>query len=64
MKAKGYMGKILRVDLAKRTFREEELSEKLGTNVSFVHNSKRGGGKLTIHYASLNQLDGILLRLR
>jgi len=43
---------------------EEELSEKLGTSVSFVHSSKRGGGKLIIHYASLNELDGILLRLR
>jgi ParB family chromosome partitioning protein len=43
---------------------EEELSQKLGTSVSFHHNLKRGGGKLVIHYASLDQLDGILVRLR
>ena len=43
---------------------EEELSEKLGTVVSVSHSAKRGGGKLVIHYASLDQLDGVLARLR
>jgi ParB family chromosome partitioning protein len=43
---------------------EEELSEKLGTVVSVSHSAKRGSGKLIIHYASLDQLDGLLARLR
>jgi ParB family chromosome partitioning protein len=42
---------------------EEELSEKLGTAVSISHGPK-GGGRLTIHYTSLDQLDGILARFR
>lgn len=42
---------------------EEELSEKLGTTVSFK--TLRGGrGKLTIDYASLDQLDNVLRLLR
>jgi len=42
---------------------EEELSEKLGTAVSFK--TLRGGrGKLTIDYASLDQLDNVLKLLR
>ena len=42
---------------------EEELSEKLGTTVSFK--TLRGGrGKLTIDYASLDQLDNVLKLLR
>lgn len=43
---------------------EEELSEKLGTTVAVNHSAKRGGGKVVIHYASLDHLDGILARLR
>ena len=42
---------------------EEELSEKLGTTVAFK--TLRGGrGKLTIDYASLDQLDNVLKLLR
>jgi ParB family chromosome partitioning protein len=43
---------------------EEELSDKLGTTVLVTHSAKRGGGKLIIHYASLDQLDGVLAKLR
>jgi ParB family chromosome partitioning protein len=43
---------------------EEELSQKLGTAVSISHGPKRGGGKLTIRYNSLDQLDGIMARFR
>ena len=43
---------------------EQELSEKLSTTVSVNHNPKRGGGSVIIHYASLDQLDGILAKLR
>jgi ParB family chromosome partitioning protein len=43
---------------------EEELSDKLGTQVTITHASKRGAGRLVIHYASLDQLDGLLARLR
>ena len=43
---------------------EQELSEKLGTTVSVNHSPKRGAGSVIIHYASLDQLDGILAKLR
>ncbi|MGH8161384.1 MAG: ParB/RepB/Spo0J family partition protein [Gammaproteobacteria bacterium] len=42
---------------------ERELSERLGARVN-VQNRSRGRGTLVIHYASLDQLDGILERLR
>ncbi|MEO8166205.1 MAG: ParB/RepB/Spo0J family partition protein [Betaproteobacteria bacterium] len=42
---------------------EDELSEILGTAVSF-QTSRGGGGKLVIDYASLDQLDTVLQRLR
>lgn len=42
---------------------EEELSEILGTAVSF-HPQRSGGGKLIIDYASLDQLDAVLQLLR
>jgi ParB family chromosome partitioning protein len=42
---------------------EENLSDKLGTSVIVSHNTKRGGGKLIVQYASLDQLDGILAKL-
>lgn len=42
---------------------EEELSEILGTRVT-IQASARGRGRLIIHYGSLEQLDGILEKLR
>jgi ParB family chromosome partitioning protein len=42
---------------------EEELADKLGATVQLVAN-KKGSGKLTIHFAGLEQLEGILDRLR
>jgi ParB family transcriptional regulator, chromosome partitioning protein len=42
---------------------EDELSEKLGATVQIAH-GKSGGGRLTIQYGSLDQLDAILERLR
>ena len=42
---------------------EEELSEILGTAVT-VKTIRGGRGKLTIHYASLDQLDNVLQKLR
>ncbi|WP_428826273.1 ParB/RepB/Spo0J family partition protein [Azonexus sp. IMCC34842] len=42
---------------------QEELSEGLGTNVA-IRSSKKGAGKVTIEFASLDQLDGLIFRLR
>lgn len=42
---------------------EEELADKLGATVQLVAN-KKGSGKLTIHFSGLEQLEGILDRLR
>lgn len=42
---------------------ERELSEKLGARIAFAHN-RNGKGRMTIHYHSLEELDGILERLR
>ncbi len=42
---------------------ENSLSEKLGTQVNFKHNSK-GKGKLYISYNSLDELDGILAHIK
>lgn len=42
---------------------EAELSETLGANVT-LESGANGSGKLVIAYASLDQLDGILMRLR
>ena len=42
---------------------QEEISERLGTTVTFRHD-KKGAGKLVIHYSSLDHLDSILTRLR
>ena len=42
---------------------EEELSESLGTTVE-IHASKKGSGKLLVHYASLDHLDQLLKKLR
>ena len=41
---------------------EIRLSEKLGAGVSINH-TKKGGGKVVISYASLDDLQGILSRL-
>ena len=41
---------------------EVQLSERLGAGVSINHTGK-GGGKVVIAYASLNELDGLLHRL-
>ena len=41
----------------------EELSDKLGASVNLRAN-KKGSGTLSIHFASLDQLDGILQRIR
>jgi ParB family chromosome partitioning protein len=43
---------------------EEELSGQLGTTVSIRSGSKPGSGRLVIHFSSLDQLDGLLNRLR
>ncbi len=40
---------------------EQNLSEKLGSNVSISHN-KKGKGKLVISYSDLSELDGIVSR--
>ncbi|MDH7453721.1 ParB/RepB/Spo0J family partition protein [Luteimonas composti] len=42
---------------------ENELSESLGAKVS-IHNGRANKGKLVIHYANLDALDGVLERLR
>jgi len=42
---------------------EQELSEKLCSNVSIQH-SKKGKGKLVINYHSVDELDGILSRIK
>ncbi len=42
---------------------EEELSQTLGATVKIAH-GKRGSGRLSVDYASLDQLDEILARLR
>ena len=41
---------------------ERSLTERVGAPVSISHNA-RGRGKVTISYASLDELDGILSRL-
>ena len=42
---------------------ETELAERLGAKVRIDHKAK-GKGSLTIHYSSLEALDGILERIR
>jgi ParB family transcriptional regulator, chromosome partitioning protein len=42
---------------------EEEVSGRLGTTVE-IRQGRRGSGKLTIHYASLEHLDQLLKKLR
>jgi len=43
---------------------EEELSGQLGTTVKIQAGAKPGRGRLVIHYSTLDQLDGLLLKLR
>jgi ParB family chromosome partitioning protein len=42
---------------------ERELAEKLATRVAIAH-GRNGRGKLVIHYHSVDELDGILERIR
>ena len=42
---------------------QEELSDNLGANVA-IRSNKKGAGKVTIEFGSLDQLDGLLSRLR
>jgi ParB family chromosome partitioning protein len=42
---------------------QEELSDDLGANVA-IRSNKKGAGKVTIEFGSLDQLDGLLARLR
>lgn len=42
---------------------ERELAEKLATRVNLAH-ARNGRGKLVIHYHSLDELDGLLERIR
>jgi ParB family chromosome partitioning protein len=42
---------------------QEELSEKVGAQVE-IHHSPKGSGKLTFKYHSLDELDGILDRIK
>jgi ParB family chromosome partitioning protein len=42
---------------------EEELSDNLGASVR-IHADRKGTGKVTIHFDDLDQLEGILGRLR
>jgi len=43
---------------------EEELSGQLGTTVKIQAGAKPGRGRLVIHYSTLDQLDGLLCKLR
>jgi ParB family chromosome partitioning protein len=43
---------------------EEELSDQLGTTVKIRTAARAGRGKLVIHYSTLDQLDGLLRKLR
>jgi ParB family chromosome partitioning protein len=42
---------------------EEDLAQKLGTPVAIKTGAKKGSGKLTIAYSTLDQLDAVLARL-
>jgi ParB family chromosome partitioning protein len=42
---------------------QEELSDGLGANVA-IRTNKKGAGKVTIDFSSLDQLDGLIFRLR
>jgi len=42
---------------------QEELSDSVGATVS-IRSNRKGSGKITIEFGSLDQLDGILGKLR
>jgi ParB family chromosome partitioning protein len=42
---------------------QQNLSEKLGAKVAISHN-KKGKGKLVISYTNLDELDGIVAKIR
>jgi ParB family chromosome partitioning protein len=42
---------------------QDDLTDRLGAKVTLQHNA-RGGGKLVVSYHSLDELDGILERIR
>jgi ParB family transcriptional regulator, chromosome partitioning protein len=42
---------------------QEELSDDLGAAVA-IRTSKKGAGRVTIEFGSLDQLDGLIARLR
>jgi ParB family chromosome partitioning protein len=42
---------------------QEELSDGLGASVA-IRSNKKGAGKVTIDFSSLDQLDGLIFRLR
>ena len=42
---------------------QEELSDSLGAMVA-IRSNKKGAGKVTIEFGDLDQLDGVLSRLR
>ena len=42
---------------------EQSLSERLGANVAIKHRND-GRGSVTIHYSSLDELDGILEHIK
>ncbi|MBK1734232.1 chromosome partitioning protein ParB, partial [Halorhodospira abdelmalekii] len=43
---------------------EEKLAERLGAEVAIQHSRRQGKGRLVIRYNSLEELDGILARIR
>jgi ParB family chromosome partitioning protein len=68
--AEALVGKLLRGQGAKRAAKpdrdlerlEEEVSERLGTTVE-IRARRKGGGKLIVHYTSLDHLDQLLKKL-
>ncbi len=43
---------------------QEDLSERVGTAVSIKHKTGKGSGELVLKYSSLEQLDGLLSRIK
>lgn len=66
------VGKLVTGNAGKKTRRttdrdilrlQEDLAQKLGTAVTIKAGAKKGSGKLTIAYSTLDQLDAVLARL-
>ncbi|MCE9639079.1 MAG: ParB/RepB/Spo0J family partition protein [Betaproteobacteria bacterium] len=66
------VGKLVSGNAGKKTRRitdrdilrlQEDLAQKLGTPVTIKTGAKKGSGKLTIAYSTLDQLDAVLARL-